>query len=276
MVGIVVRNGYAVDSLEYLKTSARAVKSFGARDYLIHRYARIVRRGNSRKSVVYIVFAGYAEAYPADILAVFDYVKTCKLVLKHDVVGSEIVAFFETEGDELFVLDPRDGTQCVCVVAVIYDLFAGHRSKLRERSDEVVERLEVVEVILVYIKQNADVGRERKESVNKFARLAEHMVALADKTVCACERKLSADNSRRIFARLDEYLGEHRCCRGLAVSAADADAVVKHSRYRAEHLLALKGRDSRCLCRAELRIVGEKSGGVDYHLRALNILGSLS
>ena len=102
------------------------------------------------------------------------------------------------------------------------------------------------------------------------------MLALADKTVCARERKLSADNRRRIFARLDEYLGEHRCCRGLAVSAADADAVVKHSCYRAEHLLALKGRDSRCLCRTELRIVGEKSGGVDYHLRALNILGSLS
>ena len=222
------------------------------------------------------MLAGDAQTYSADILAVFYYVKACKLVFEHDVFGSEIVALFKTEGDELLVFNSGNRSQRVGVVAVIYDLLAGHRGKLRERCNEVIESLEIVEMILVNVEQNAHVGGEREEGVDKFASLAEHMLALADKTVCARERKLAAYDRRRILARLNKYLGEHGCCRSLSVSAADADAVVKHSRYRAEQLLAFERRYSRRLCRAELRIVGEQSGGINYHLCALDVLGSLA
>ena len=56
------------------------------------------------------------------------------------------------------------------------------------------------------------------------------------------------------------------------MGAAYADAVGVKAGDGAEHHAAFKCGDARCLCGHKFGVIGQYGGGVDYHLRALNIL----
>ena len=64
-------------------------------------------------------------------------------------------------------------------------------------------------MIGVNIEDNRNIGVELKKMVLKLAGFADHILSISDPAVAVDERKLAADNRRRILAALDHYLRKH-------------------------------------------------------------------
>ena len=144
--------------------------------------------------------------------------------------------------------------------------------KLAEGGLNVVDVPVVVQVILVDVGDHGHCGLEVQKALPELASLAEEVVAVALAGAAADEIQLAADVNRGIGAGGEEALGQHGCCRGLAVGAADADgeAVARHQ--LADQVAALDLGNAQARSFRTFDIFGGDRGGVDDHVRAVHVL----
>ena len=114
------------------------------------------------------------------------------------------------------------------------------------------------------------------EVILELAGLADHDIALACNSASAYAGELSADICGEVNACGVEYLCDHRCCGGLAVSTRNADSVAVPARYDTEEVCTFQHGDSACSCGNKLGVVSHDSGSVYDKVCALDVLGSLT
>ncbi len=170
--------------------------------------------------------------------------------------------------------DPREP-----LVVAIDDDAARRAGAPREVAECLVEprlRAIVLDVLVVDIGDDRDVGMEEREVAEGFAGLRHEMVAGADTCAPVAEGgNIGADHESGRGARRLEHLGDHRRGRRLAVRAGDQHgcAVAPEA---VEALGAAQHRDGALLCLRELDIVGGDGVARHHQRRVGDIVGAVS
>ena len=115
-----------------------------------------------------------------EFFAVTAHVKRIKrAVLVGNIFGVIIVLFRETERDFCLFTDALHGGSGVLVVAVVNDRVGRHIGEFVEAVNQIVQRLEIVQVVLVNIQNDRDRRGKLQKRVHEFTGFTDKVFAFA-------------------------------------------------------------------------------------------------
>ncbi len=184
---------------------------------------------------------------------------------------ARIVAGVDPVGDRAAADARRQAHQARVVGAEDDEAVERHPlGELDERGLEAGHRAVVIEVLLVQVRDHGDRRRQAHERAVGLVGLGDEELAVAQAGVGLERVDAAADDDRRVEPALEQDRADHRGRRGLAVRAADGDAVL-HAHQLGQHVGA---RDDRQAARdrgAQLGVVRLHRARVDDDLRALDV-----
>ena len=276
VVGVVVHDDRTVALTVELKAAARALEVQGSLGALLHGQAHKAADGTHGQRIINVVAAGHGQADVAGDFAPLLEVelKEAGLVLLH-IDGAVVAVVLDAKGADAAVQRVHD-IHGVLVVGVGEDHELGHQGEALEGELQLTHAAVVVQMIVVDVQHNGQVGGQFEEGLGILAGLDDDVIALTGLAVAVDEGQLAADDRRRVPARQLQHCGDHAGGRRLAVGAGDADAVLVQAADIAQQDAALHGGDAVGIGGVQLHVVLRDGGRVDHEVGADDVVGVMA
>ena len=268
MMCIIVHDQSTVALAVDLKAAAGALEVQGGIGALLHGQADEAADGAHGKRIVNVVVAGHSQTDMAgDLVPLLQVeLKEAGLVFIH-VQCLIIAVVLDAKGAHAAVQRVHD-IHGVLVVRIGKDHELGHQGKALEGELQLAHAAVVIQMVVVDVQHNGQVGGQLQEGLGKLAGLDYDIVALAGLAVAVDEGQLAADDGRRVAACQLQRSGDHGSGGGLAVGAGDADALLVQAAHIAQQHAALDGGDAVGGSGIQLHVILGNGGRVHHHVGA--------
>ena len=275
-MGIIVHDQSAVTLAVNLKAAASALEIQGCIGALLHGQADEAADGAHGKRIVNVVVAGHSQTDMAgDLVPLLQVeLKEAGLVFIH-VQCLIIAVVLDAEGAHAAVQRVHD-IHGVLVVRIGKDHELGHQGKALEGELQLAHAAVVIQMVVVDVQHNGQVRGQFQEGLGKFTGLNYDIVALASLAVAIDQRKLAADDGRRVAACQLQRSGNHGSGGGFAMGAGDADALLVQAAHITQQNAALDGGDAVGGSGIQFHVIFGNGGRVDHHVGADHIIGAVT
>ena len=275
-MGIIVHDQSTVAFAVDLKAAAGTLEVQGGIGALLHGQTDEAADGAHGKRIVNVVVAGHSQTDMAgDLVPLLQVeLKEAGFVFVH-VQCLIIAVVLDAEGAHAAVQRVHD-IHGVLVVRIGKDHELGHQGKALEGEFQFAHAAVVIQMVIVDVQHNGQVRGQFQEGLGKFTGLNYDIVALASLAVAIDQRKLAADDGRRVAACQLQRSGDHGSGGGFSVSAGDADALFVQAAHVTQQNAALDGGDAVGGSGIQLHVIFGNGGRVDHHVGADHIIGAVT
>ena len=274
MMRVIVYDGCAVRHFaDQLETAGRTGELVQTALGSVTRHTEELGSGAARQCVQHVMAARNGQRHLSVLLPLYHNGKAVVAVLIAHVGRVNVRGCARAEGTDLAV-DACHTAHCMRVIAVD-DNKAVHRGqlgKLVERVDDIVDILEEVEMILLYIEDNRNGRCKAQERVAVFAAFSHKTALAADTERTADGRQVAADHNGRVHLRFHGHERHHRGGSRLAVRACQTNHVVIIAHEVSPCLGTLHDRNAQLMGADDLRIVIMHGSGTHDERRTLDVL----
>lgn len=265
VMGVVVNDGDAVHFTLMLKPSVGAAIGTKRRGGRFDGNVKQVRQRDGGHCVIDIVFAGNTQRE-----YVFFSVSSHKMKrgttrrIIGDVCRMVVTVGRRTVSDDLAGKSFGDLLETVNVAAYDQRAVSGQkRCKTMEGAADILNIFKEIQMVLFYIKNDADLREKAQETVGILTGLRDKICGRTHTDIAADRFVDTADGKRRIGLVLQKDLGDHGGGGSLAVGAADGNGHLVIFHHLAQKLRTGQGRDVQAAGGTKLRIVGTDRAGID-------------
>ena len=273
---IIVHDQSAVTLAVNLKAAAGTLEVQGGIGALLHGQTDEAADGTHGKRIVNVVVAGHSQTDMAgDLVPLLQVeLKEARLVFVH-VQCLIIAVVLDAKGAHAAVQRVHD-IHGVLVVRIGKDHELGHQGKALEGKLQFAHAAVVIQMVVVDVQHNGQIGGQLEEGLGELAGLNYDIVALASLAVAIDQRKLAADDGRRVAACQLQRSGNHGSGGGFAMGAGDADALLVQAAHITQQNAALDGGDAVGGSGIQFHVIFGNGGRVDHHVGADHIIGAVT